>query len=194
VAPVAPPPPPPGTTFIEKLRDGDVEGAYAAIRADVLAEITAKQGKPLDLQTAVAEATNAIKQEAELKDFLTGLRRDNPDVVSLESYIAPKVQALMDAGRKANSYKSQADYVAAYKAACTSEYAAAKAILQTARAAGKSEANTSSTVVLAATPLAPTPVNTERGVPVAAPAAPDVSPGSYLAKRVALQAAHQGLA
>jgi hypothetical protein len=27
----------------------------------------------------------------------------------------------MDAGRKANSYKSQADYVAAYKAACTSD-------------------------------------------------------------------------
>lgn len=187
------PPPPIGEDFVNLLRDGDIAGATKAMRDIVLAEVLATQGKPLDLQTAVTEATNAIKQEAELNTFLAGLRTANAEVVPLESYIATAVQSKMDAERKAGLYKTQADYVAAYKAACSAEYASAKAILQGARAAGRTEATTSNSVVLASTPIAPTPVTVDRGLPTPPPGAPDVSPGSYLAKRVALQAANQGL-
>ncbi len=186
------PPPPPVEVeddFITRLREGDVKGAKTAMRDAILAELKAAQGTPVDVNAAIAAEIAKVQEratlETELNTFISGVRAANPDTIPMESYIALTVQARMDADKAAGKLTSPKAYADSYKIAVNDEIAKARKILQQTRATATTEARTTNREVLASSTVAPSAVNTERGVAAQVEGEPDITPTSYLQRRLA---------
>jgi hypothetical protein len=187
--PAPPPPPtsPPPVSFVDKLREGDFEGAEALLINKTREAVTAEA-----TQKAFTEAVEAIRVQNEIESYVARLRAENPDVVPFERYLNAPVQARLEAAKNSGKVQSAADFVREYKAAVDAEVAELRKISQQYRAAGKSEAMVTKREVLSATTLQPQLVSPERTGQQEEPQVE--TPQDYLAERLARLARMKGLA
>jgi hypothetical protein len=184
-APVAPPPPP--QSFVDKLREGDFEGAEALLINKAKDAVTAEAS-----QRAFTEAVEAIRVQNDIESFVARLRAENPDVVPFERYLNAPVQARIESAKQEGKIQTAADFVREYKAAVEAEVSEIRKISQQYRAAGKSEAMVTKREVISATTLQPQLVTQDRTGQPTEPQAE--SPQDYLASRLERLQRMKGLA
>jgi hypothetical protein len=173
----------PPKTFVDLLRDGDIEGAENLIaqRAAAAAETT-----------AVSKAVEMIRLENELSAFVSDLRGKNPDLLPLEELITARAARNLEILQTSGKIQSVADYATAYKKSVNDAAEEARKIVQSIRAAGAQKAMVAKTEVLSTTTVAPTAVDPLRQQSVATPA-PETA-NEYFEKRKAANYRMRGLA
>lgn len=144
-------------------------------------------------EAAVQQALERISLERELDGFANKVRAENADILPMESYIAQAANARIQAAQAAGTIKTTADYVTVYKQAITAEIENARKLVQTFRGAGKQEAITRQTAVIASPTIKPNAVNMEREAPKTDTEPQVETPQDYMAKRAAMHARNSGL-
>lgn len=144
-------------------------------------------------EAAVQEALGRIQLEREVNSFNDQIRSQNADLLPMEAYIAQAANQRIQAATAAGTIKTPADYVTVYKSAVNAEIDAARKLVQQFRGAGKQEAITRTSAVVASPTLQPNAVNMQREAPKANGEPELETPQSYLAKRQALTNAGRGL-
>jgi hypothetical protein len=177
-APVAP------EDWLSLLQQGKRDEAMQALTAQVAG--AAKQ-------QSIQEALELFRVETDITSFVNDLRGKNPDLVPLEDLISVRAAQRLEATKAKGLIRSTADYVREYKAAVNAAAEDAKQLVQQIRAAGKQEAMTTKSQVVAASVVPPKAVEANRGAAAQPPAEPDISAQSYLARRMALSAQRRGL-
>lgn len=170
--------------WLKLLADGKKSEGEKAL-ADLLG--------PKIQEAAVQQALERISLERELDTFANKIRADNADIIQMEGYIAQAANARIQAAQAAGTIKTTADYVTVYKQAITAEIENARKLVQTFRGAGKQEAITRQTAVIASPTIKPNAVNMEREAPKPDGEPQVETPQDYMAKRAAMHARNSGL-
>jgi hypothetical protein len=163
--------------WIELLRAGKQKEAE-----ELFARQVAEKIGPQLAQQSVEETTRRLALEKAINDFNTDLRVQNPDLVPLEDLISVKAQLLLDNATKSGKIQNDADFIREYKAAVQTAAEEGRKIVRLYRGEGKTEALTTKTQVLSATPLTPNPVAPPKEQTEKAPSVE--TPQDYLAKRL----------
>ncbi len=136
-APVAPGPVVPVVGWVEKIRQGDFEGAeqtlIATVRKGIEGEVT---------QKAYQDALAATQVQLEIDRHITKVRMENPDLARFERYLQAPVNSRVEAERAAGRIHSSEDFVRVYKEAVDKEVLELRNLGLQYRADGKQEALT----------------------------------------------------
>lgn len=111
------------------------------------------------------EAQDRFTIETEANRFINDLRGKNPDLMPLEELITARAAQKIEEASKAGKIKTSKDYLEIYKSSVTSAADDARKIVQSIRAAGKTEGQVRTREVLSSTPLTPTPIEQNRQAP-----------------------------
>lgn len=145
-------------------------------------------------QQAVQQALAIMQSERAINDFVSEIRTNNPDLNSMESYIALAADARIKAAQAAGKVNSPADYVNVYKEAVTAEITNARNITRTFQGIGKTQATTRIAELAASPTIKPNAVNLQRETPVTAQVDTPETTSDYLARRQAQHAKLAGMA
>jgi hypothetical protein len=143
-------------------------------------------------QQAVSETLETFRIQQEATKYVEDLRRENPDVIPLEDLVSIRVAQRMEKAKSEGKLKSAQDFLDVYKASAKAEVESARNIVHQLRADGKNEALVTKRTVLSATPLTPSAVNSERGVPQSQPTSPETTE-DYITKRMKLSQRMKGM-
>lgn len=171
--PTTPTEPQPQADWVEQLREGKRSDAE-----QTLANVVAKLIEPQLTQ----QASETSRVETELRAFVDDLRTKNSEIMPLEDLIGLKARQRLETAQSEGKIKSTDEYVKEYKAAVLDAVEDAKKIVQSYRAAGKSEGATVRQEVVGSSTLAPTPVESNRQ-PAPPQQVQEESAADYLAKR-----------
>jgi len=123
--------------WVEKIRQGDFEGAEKAltesVRKGIEGEVT---------QKAYADALAATQVQLEIDRHITKVRMENPDLARFERYLQAPVNARVEAERAAGRIHSSEDFVRIYKESVDKEVTELRNLGLQYRADGKQEAIT----------------------------------------------------
>jgi hypothetical protein len=175
--------------WLALLSEGDKNGFEQA-----LADTVRQSVEPEVLQRSVSEAVQLIRAENEVSKFVDDLRRENPELRPYEEYIGFGVQAQIAKAQASGKITSIDSYLSVYKEAVKAEAEKARNLIQQARAAGKTEAQTLQKQVISASTLPPQAIDSNRGAPEN-PEAPAIqTPEEYFRDRLNRINAGKGLA
>lgn len=148
--------------WVEKIREGDFDGAQASLREALAADLQPQ----LDAAKAEAytQAHTAAQVSVEVDRYLQSVRSANPDILPFERYLQGPVTERIQLAQQAGRIKGSQDFIREYKAAVDSEVANLRTLGLQFRAAGKDEALTRQSDVLRSTALNPQAVqSTQQG-------------------------------
>lgn len=179
--------------WVDLLREGKIDDATKK-----LAEIVAEQLEPKVLPRAKDEATTEalelFRVEQALTQFVDTVRKENPDLLPMEEFIAAKAQAKLEQRQRAGLVQNASQYIEAYKTSVNEAVAEARKLLQSVRATGKEAATVRTREVLSSSPVRPSSIAADHGSPPPAEEPPrEESPLDYIARRRAQMARTAGL-
>lgn len=184
--PVTPPTPVSKSAWVDKIREGDFEGAEK-----VLMESIRRQMEPEIKSKAYEDALSATQVQLEIDRHLTSVRGANPDLVRFESYLQAPVNAKVEAAKAANRIHSAEDFVREYKKAVDEEVQNLRNLTLQYRADGKAEATTRIQDVRGA--FTPTPQQVGDHSTPSTPSNQGESADDYFSRRKASEARLRGL-
>jgi hypothetical protein len=183
----SPVPPVPAVGWVEKIRQGDFEGAEQVLTANVRQSIE-KEVKSKAYEDALA----ATQVQLEIDRHIQKVRMENPEIARFERYLQAPVNSRVEAARAAGRIKSSEDFIREYKAAVDNEVTELRNLGLQYRADGKTEALTRTTQVMGAFTPAPQQVG-EHAPGIAPPSQQGESTQDYFARRQATTARLKGL-
>jgi hypothetical protein len=172
----------PAPTFVDLLKAGDFDGVE---------ELLAGKAAARAESNAVIKAVEMVRVENEVTNFIADLRGKNPDLLPLEELITTKAAQKLEIAQNSGKITSVKEYVDAYKLAVNSATDDARKIVQSIRAAGKTEGQIRNKEVLSSTTIPPNTV--EASHTAAASPGPETT-SEYMAKRFASNYRMRGLA
>ena len=134
-APQTPTPAPVG--WVEKIRQGDFEGAEKALTETVRSQII----REVEDQ-AFQKSTAATQVQLAIDRHLTQVRLTNPDLARFERYLEAPVNTRVEAARVAGRIRSSDDFVREYKSAVDAEVLELRNLGLQYRAEGATQAMT----------------------------------------------------
>jgi hypothetical protein len=178
------------TAWVEKIRQGDFEGAQRVIAEEVQRSLkpTLEQVR----QDAYNQAIAASQVNLEMDRYLQQVRVDNPELVHFERYLQAPVSQRIEAAKQSGKIKSSEDLVREYKSAVDAEVTQLRNLGLQFRAAGKSEATTRNREVTSSMTLEPQKVTLGQPQQATDTAQPETTE-SYFARRKADEARRRGL-
>lgn len=180
----------PSVGWVERIRQGDFEGAQRVIAEEVQRSI--KPQLEQVRQEAYQQAINATTVNLEMDRYLNKVRSDNPELAHFERYLNAPVAQRVELAKSQGRVKNGDDLVREYKAAVDAEVAELRNLGLQFRAAGKTEALTRNREVLSSTPLQPQQVQSQTSQSSAATPQAETT-DDYFARRKADEQRRHGL-
>lgn len=140
---------------------------------------------------AVKHSSEAIHAETEISTFVEKVRRENPDILSMENYIASAVDRQLQDELNAGKIAGPSAFSERYKAVLNKEVENAKKIVASLRGAGKAEGLGTKQEILHSSVIPPSKLDANRETNVAPQGPPTLE--DYFAKRRAKAAVSRGL-
>lgn len=138
------------TPWIDKIREGDLEGAEAAL-AETLRARLFEEAKT----AATREALESFRVQQEVEKYLGQVRAANQDLIVFEKYLEAPVARRLEQARAQGKITSADDFLREYKSALDAEVSELRNLSLKYRAEGKQEAQVRSREVLSSQPLNP---------------------------------------
>lgn len=176
--------------WIQLLADGKIEEAEAAMREALGVKTVDEQA----IRTEAARtAMEQIKAQQRIDDINNNIRKNNPELVKMESFIGSRLQASMQDAVDSGKIKNPSDYVQFYETSLNKLVDEARGIIQEFRAAGAQQATVVKKEVLSSQTLPPNSV-TNREPAKSDDTEVDDSPLDYFEKRKQLMLRQRGMA
>jgi hypothetical protein len=139
--------------WVEKIRQGDFEGAQQSMKTSIAAELQPMIEEAR--QRAYNDAISASQVNLEMDRYLNKVRSENPDILPFEKYLHGPVNERMQLAQSAGRVRSTSDFLREYKLAVTDEVGNLRNLGLQFRAAGKDEALIRTNDVLRSSTLSP---------------------------------------
>lgn len=181
----------PEPSWITALREGRITDAE-----NIIADNVAKRIQQPTSDQATANATERIRAEFEIANFVTEVRAANSDLLPLEDLVATKAATTMNMLRQQGKIKTTEDAVREYKKAVLDSTESVRKIALTLRGQGKTEAAVRSREVLSASTPTPQQTQVRTGEAQSSPdqRSPEQMTSDYMTSRMAQAQRNKGLA
>lgn len=130
------------SVWVDKIREGDFEGAENSLRDSIKASLISSI-----TEEAYQKASAATTIQIEMDRHLNKVRTENPDIARFERYLQAPVNTRIEAARTAGKIRTSEDFVREYKLAVDTEVQELRNLGLQYRADGKNEALTRTTNV-----------------------------------------------
>lgn len=178
--------------WVEKIRQGDFDGAQQSLLDGVVQSIQPKLQEVR--QQAYTDALNAAQVNSEVALYLQDIRAKNPDILPFEKYLNGPVTERIQLAQQARRINSPSDFLREYKAAVADEVVNLRNLSLQFRAAGKDEALTRTSDVSRSTTLNPQQVQSTQQMQSAdTQNTQGESTDDYFTRRAAESARRRGL-